>query len=240
MTCVIGAKGADGSTIVADTRVMREFEATNESKFHILWNRAAIAGAGTTAILDKFAERLSKSAIPTVPDFQKVVDAVEDIAFDLRERYEPRIDKDYAFQALVMGLEGFDKGDPYVRLVHSQGMSEDVKDFAIIGHGAAYASSFFKLLYDPMLTAAELGVLGYFSISLIVDLGLDQTVGVSPLGPEVVILRTNEEPAFLSPTDSKFSMARTSLGSLRFRYKLVKQIWENLPQAFENMPSDLF
>lgn len=235
MTCVIGAKGADGSTIVADTRVMREFEATNESKFHILWNRAAIAGAGTTAILDKFAERLSRSTIPKGPVFQQVVETVEDIAFELRERYEPRITSDYNFEAIVMGLEGFDKGDPYLRLVHDTGLSEDIKDFALIGHGAAYVATIFKLLYDPMLTARELGILGYFAIQSIVQLGLDQTVGVSPLGPEVVILSPNGEPQFLNPLESEFAKARESLRDIRFRYKLVTQIWGNVPQAYETI-----
>ena len=235
LTCVIGAKGADGSTIVADTRIMREYEATNESKFHILWDRVALAGAGTTALLDDFASAIKDSKIPIAPSFGKTVQLIEDTMYALQERYRPRLGSEYDLETIVMGLENFDKGDPYLRLVHGKGISEDIKDFAIIGHGAPYVATIFRLLYDPMLTAIELGVLGYFSIQSIVQLGLDQTVGVGPLGPETVVLATNGEPRFLNPLEKEFSKASESLRTLRFKLRLVDQVWTHVPQAYEAM-----
>jgi hypothetical protein len=61
-------------------------------------------------------------------------------------------------------LEGFDKGDPYLRLIHQNGISEHVKQFAI-GHGADYIALLYRMLYDDMLNVSELAVLGYFCIS---------------------------------------------------------------------------
>jgi 20S proteasome alpha/beta subunit len=240
LTCVIGAKCAEGCVIVSDTRVLREFEANNESKINKLWDKVVSAGEGNTAILDNFSAELAKSKLPSTPDFGKVVKTIEDIAHVLQARYRPRIGMDYEFQALVMGLKNFDKGDPYLRRVYGEGISEEVKDFAIIGHGAPYVTPFFKLLYDRMLSVNELAVLGYFVISTIVFLGLDQTVGFGQYGPEAVVLKPNEEPLFLNPLSKEFSTARDSLSSLKFRFKLIKSIWTEIPQAYENVDPSLY
>jgi 20S proteasome alpha/beta subunit len=63
LTCVIGAKCAEGCVIVADRRVLRSYEATEESKVRIIWDRSVIAGAGTATLLDKLANSLTKSKI---------------------------------------------------------------------------------------------------------------------------------------------------------------------------------
>lgn len=239
MTCVIGARGADGCAIVADTRITREFEATNESKFHILWDRVTLAGAGTTALLDKFAEGLGKSAIPSSPDLDDITVQVEDIVHGIWQRYVPRLGRDCGLEALIMGLEKFSKGDPFIRRVLGEGVTEHVNEFAIIGHGAPYVSMLFRALYDPMLTASELGVLGWFSVTALAQSGLDQTVGIGPIGAEAVILRANEQPRFLNPLEAEFKAARESLSGYRFRLKLVKSVWGTPPQAYENLPPGL-
>lgn len=241
LTCVIGAKCAEGCVIISDTRVMREFEATNESKIHVLWDRVVTSGAGNAAILDNFAADLEESKVPETPNFAEVVKTIEDIAFALHGRYRPRLGSDYDFQALVMGLEKFDSGDPFIRLVHGEGISEAIENYAIIGHGSPYVNPLFKLLYDNMLTVTELAVLGYFSISTIVHLGLDQTVGVGFLGPETIVLKPGEKPTFLNPFEKKdFSTCLESLSALKFRYSLAKKVWSKLPQAYENIDPNLF
>jgi 20S proteasome alpha/beta subunit len=239
LTCVIGAKGSDGSVIIADTRVLRnEYEANNESKISLLWqnppHRAALAGAGPTALLDKLAERVGEMTPSANPTFRQIEETVEDTVRDLRLRYLPRLgEEDAQFEVVFMGLKGFDKGDPELRLVETNACAEEIKNFAIIGHASQYASSIFRMHYDGMLTATELGVLGWFTIASIVMLGLDQTVGMSALGPQVVIQRTDEEPRFLNPLDDEFKAARESLGNLTFRTKLVTSIWQKIPQAYE-------
>lgn len=240
LTCIIGAKCADGCAIIADTRVLREFQSSNESKISVLWDKVTVAGEGSTAVLDNFVEELSRFALPDNPNFGKVARIIEDMAHTLQARYRPRIAEEFEFSALVMGLKSFNAGDPHVRLVYSEGISEEVKDFAIIGHGAPYAVPFFRLLYDNMLTVNELAVLGFFTIASVSFLGLDETVGFSQLGPEAVILRANRELSFLNTLGPEFSTARQSLSFLKFRYKLIKSIWATIPQAFENLEPSLF
>lgn len=238
LTCVIGAKCADGCAIVADTRMMREFESVNESKFHILWDKVAIAGAGTTTMIDNFADEMKESEIPTSSQSARnIVKKIEDIVYGLHQRYAERFGSEDSrlFDALVMGLENFNSGDPYLKLIHSEGVAEDVPKFAIIGHGAPYVAELFSLLYDPMLTVQEVAILGYFCIASIVFLGLDQTVGMSQLGPECVILKANSEPTFLNPLGTDFNNCKSSLNNLNFRLKLVPQIWQKIPMAYENM-----
>lgn len=238
LTCVIGAKGADGSAIIADTRVLRnEYEANNESKISLLWQnppyRAVLAGAGPTALLDKLAERMRETPPPVNPTFRQIEETIEDTVRDLQLRYLPRLGEDARFDVIFMGLKNIDKGDPELRLVESNGLSEEIKSYAIVGHASEYASTIFRMQYDGMLTATELAVLGWFTIAGIIFMGLDETVGMSALGPQAVVLRTDEEPQFLNPLDDDFKTARESLGSSMFRTKLVTSIWRKIPQAYE-------
>ena len=126
-----------------------------------------------------------------------------------------------------------------MHLIHGDGISMKIKNFDIIGHGAPYVKVLFKLLYLPMLKVNELAVLRYFCIATLVSLKLDQTVGINQSGPEVVVLKTNEEPKFLNPQDYDFDTARTSLQCMKFGYKLVKSIWNQVPEAFKNIDSNL-
>jgi hypothetical protein len=89
------------------------------------------------------------------------------------------------------------------------------------------------MFYDKRLNVNELAVLGYFCIKWLSLSGLDQSVGTGQTGPEVVVLKANEEPKFLDP--SHFTTANTSLQSLRFRYKLVRSIWNEVPKVFEGV-----
>lgn len=240
LTCVIGAKGADGSVVISDMRVTREDEVTHESKVHVLWDRAILVGAGSTPLLDKLADTLRASEVPATRDVTAIGKFAEDIADQMRRTYEARMGMAYDFEAILMGLEKFDKGDPYLKRILSSGLSEHINEYAVIGQGAPYAKTLFKLLYDEMLTAEELGVLGSFVVSLIVRLGLDLSVGFTEIGPDVVVLKPDEEPYWMSPMSAKeFSVARESLRTLRFRYRLVRSIWPHIPVAFEQAGSDL-
>jgi hypothetical protein len=37
-----------------------------------------------------------------------------------------------------MGLEGFEKGEANIMRVHGKGISQDIKTYAIVGHGSLY------------------------------------------------------------------------------------------------------
>ncbi|HET7147385.1 MAG TPA: hypothetical protein VFI73_02695 [Candidatus Nitrosopolaris sp.] len=60
LTCIIAANGIDGCVIISDTRVMRDFEASKESKIYNMWENLSlvIPDSGTAALLDKFKMRI--------------------------------------------------------------------------------------------------------------------------------------------------------------------------------------
>jgi hypothetical protein len=94
----------------------------------------------------------------------------------------------------------------------------------------------FKLCYNGRLNVNELAVLGYFCIATLISLELDDSVGTRQLGPEAVVLKANEEPKILNrdQIDPEFKTARASSKSLKFRNKLMKSIWNDVPQAFKS------
>lgn len=184
LTCVIAARGADGCVIVTDTRVMRDYEASNQSKFKILWDRVAIAGAGTGLLLDELQEGLSDLKLPSDANFRTIRKRVEDVLKRIRGRCSSRLKDDFNLQAMVMGLRDFDKGEPELYIIHSKGVSEKVETGVVFGHGDRPTAPTFRLLYNQMLTCEELAVLGWFAIANTVVLGIDQTVGMTQMGPE--------------------------------------------------------
>jgi hypothetical protein len=121
-------------------------------------------------------------------------------------------------------------------LIDPQGFSTPIKNFEIIGRGAPYVIALFKLLYNPRLKVNELAVLGYFCIATLISLELDDSVGARHLGPEAVVLKANEEPKILNHDhlDPDFKTARASTKSLKFRNKLRKSVWNQVPQAFRD------
>jgi 20S proteasome alpha/beta subunit len=240
MTCVIAAKGADGSAIIADTRVLRnEYEANNESKISLIPEsppyRVAIAGAGATALLDKLAQQVRETQYPSPLTFRRLEESIEDITRGIYLRYLPSLGDDAKFGVVFMALKDLDKGDPELRLIEAEKpAAEEIKDWAIIGHASQYASSIFKMMYDPNLTAKELAVLGWFTITSIVYMGLDQTIGMNIYGPEAIIQKTNEEPQFLQALDDDdFKTARESLANWEGPRKLVTSVWQRIPIAYE-------
>jgi 20S proteasome alpha/beta subunit len=238
LTCIIGARGADGCVIISDTRQMEDNEAMNVSKVYPLWgNKAAMACAGDGRLIDKLRELVSGKP----PTFPQPVKTVEDDVNELRKDYAERIvavNNKYALRTIFMGLQEFDK-KPYIRLIYDDGVSRNIERYCIIGHGANYVKILFNLLYDKMLTVNELAVLGYFCIETLVSSELDQTVGTSQMGPDVMILKDKEEPKSLDPRGPDFNTAKISLQSLQFKYKLVKSIWNEIPQAFENADKNM-
>ncbi len=183
-------------------------------------------------MLDKFAERLDRSRIHRLRDSEAIIEELEDILRGIEQRYRERLGRNYVLDAVVTGLDRFDRGEPYLRHVFDDGTSENVRAFEIIGHGREYASTLFKLLYRSDLTATELGVLGWFTISTVCALDLDQTVGVPETGPEVVILRNNEQVTWFNSARHDFRAAKDSLRGLGYKTKLLDSIWNRTPEAY--------
>jgi 20S proteasome alpha/beta subunit len=241
LTCIIGAKCAEGVVIAADTRILRETEASNEFKILPLWDRVAVAGAGTTALFDTLVKELEqKNTMPSAKSSLEAIKVVEDVIYELGKRYRPRLDsKDFDLDVLVAGLEGFDKGAPYLKAIDDRGLSEDVRRFSIIGHGRESAIPIFRMLYDQMLTLRELAILEAFVISLIVSLEIDQTVGFSGIGPQIIALRDDSTIEHLNFYDRDFNNVR-ELTEVVSEHPtaacyLVEPLWGKVPQAYETI-----
>jgi 20S proteasome alpha/beta subunit len=230
LTCIIGARGADGCIIISDTREISEYEVKDVSKIRLLWDgKAAMACAGDARLSDKLIESLS-TPIPVFPLHEAIEDSV------LRKRYTERLESatgKYGLGIIFMGPQGLNNDDPYIHLIYGDGISKNIKDFEIIGHGSKFIKVLFKLLYDDKLNVNELAVLGYFCIESLISIGLDQTVGTGQLGPDIMVFKKNDRPNLLSLQVSDFDTARNSLKSRDFRYKLVKSVWNQIPQAFQ-------
>jgi 20S proteasome alpha/beta subunit len=239
LTCIIGAKCAEGFAIAADTRVLTEYEATNENKIEKLWeDRIAVAGSGTTLLFHNLVDELSvKNNLPSAKSSLEAVKIVEDVMAYLQTRYRSRLDsKDFKLDALMLGLEGFDAGEPYLKVMDERGVSQSIQKYVIIGHGSESATPLFRLLYDPNLTLRELAILECFVISLVVTLDVDQSVGFSGAGPQVVGLRDDSKVEDFSPYDADFVHATnlTKIVSLHpvVGHYVARFIWKELPMAY--------
>jgi 20S proteasome alpha/beta subunit len=60
LTCVIGARGADGCVIISDTRETIGSEHIDVSKIRVIWgNKGAIACAGEASLIDNVVETIN-------------------------------------------------------------------------------------------------------------------------------------------------------------------------------------
>jgi hypothetical protein len=71
-------------------------------------------------------------------------------------------------------------------------------------------------------------------------LELDNSVGTRQLGPEAVVLNANDVKLLnRDHLDPDFKNARASSKSLKFRNRLMKSIWNQVPEAFKGGQQDL-
>ena len=150
MTCIIVAKSVDGYVVVSETRVMRGFEAINWSEIYNLWEKhpIVITGACTAALLDKFKTRIYNLNFGTTTHKPKAENLVKNVVTDIYMRYSDRLRDNYKFDAIIMGLKEFYKGEAYILRVHDNGITEDVKKYAIIGLGSPHVAALYSLLYE--------------------------------------------------------------------------------------------
>lgn len=234
VTCIIGAYCAEGVVIVSDTRVMREYEATSETKLHRFFDESVVIGAaGSTSVSDYLVEDLnSNKPSSDLSSFNDITKNIEDSICKIKSRYLARMGRNgFEIEVLIGGLDSVDKGEPILKRTYQNGISENVTKFAIIGHGAPYATTLFGLMFDQMLTIRETALLGSFVISAIISLGYDQSVGVDNLGPEVVVIKTDEKPEFMDTSTKDFERTKNVAKSLNFKNQLVLSIWGYVPQA---------
>ena len=195
MTCIIGAKCGDGVVIASDRRVMRGFEAMTEEKIHVVPDaNIIISASGLTGMTDKFIPSvLSELERSRVRNLVEVIMAVEDTMKDLNERYSQRLrgieEEKGGIDALVAGLEQLTSGDAKLYHILQNGFAEEVKTIYLSGHGTPHALPFVKLLYHPEILTNEMANLAWYTIVMVENLEIDQTVGGIP---DVVILKNGE------------------------------------------------
>jgi hypothetical protein len=119
LTCIIGAYCAEGIVIVSDTRVIREFEATPETKLYKFWDEAAVIGvAGSRSISDYLIDDLhnSKPSL-NITGFRDVSEGVEDSICNVRNKYFPRIGHDFDIDVIKANRSS----SVYILMVYQKG-----------------------------------------------------------------------------------------------------------------------
>ncbi len=235
MTCIIGALCKDGAVIISDKRVLRgEYNASNESKYHLIFDgNVVVAGAGNTATLDYFNEKLNELNSDAQTDLKKAIQNIEDSLIEIKQRYYARIGRDFEFEAIVGCLENIENGEPHLRVVYSSAVSEKIKTFQIIGHGTPFVTTIFRLMYNQNLSLIETAVLGYFSILAVISMGIDQTMGVDEKGPDVLIIKKDQKPEKINTETEEFKKAFDSATKLNFNKLLINGIWKTMPDCYK-------
>jgi len=173
MTIIVGIKCTDGVVIASDSQ--QEFgrgvavKRLNTGKIYIYNNQFAIAGAGTLAHIEKavgaikFALGAAKKRKGGVElSENECTDAIEKSVTAVYKEYnidrakflgEPR-EKNFFTPILICGglgtIDG--KSTPCLFIVHSEGIVENVFDYATAGSGAAYAELILKdLCFQNMM-----------------------------------------------------------------------------------------
>lgn len=198
VTCIIAQKSRNGAVMVADRRALRGYEAREQDKIEVLPSGMVVGISGAGFLADKLLAKLRK--LPKRRDFDSALPPIEDIVGTLYKRYRPRFGYSNweGVSALVMARDRFHSGNPRVAFVMQEGVSEEVNDFEIIGHGAPYATPFIKMLYSNDAGLEQMWRGAFYSISLIEGLELDESVGGLP---SVVVLPRGSQPHIMTDED---------------------------------------
>jgi hypothetical protein len=153
---------------------------------------AAVGFAGLTGLREDFlllvGNEVGARRSATLYELKLVV---EDIIFDLGQRYSGRLAPGEEFvEGILVGLERLRSGR--AQLYHLVGGYAEKVKFCAIGHGSPYAVSVAKFLFEPApggLSVEEAGRLATFVLSWVRE-DVDTTVGGDPK----VLLFRHEQP----------------------------------------------
>lgn len=206
-TCIIGLRCKDGILLAGDTRMTRGTKLSHQPKI-IQPHQIPIvyASSGTTALMDNFLNRVNfllyqvqnKSVkIDTLEEFKE---RLEDIVFEIYERYTERTP-----EHLLDVFVGYKTPDSLAGLyhIHSDGVSENVVDYDIIGSGEPYAMPFIQSIYYPDITLFDSTLIVCFVLSLIDELQLDYSVGGLPQIVWIIDVTGKKEPNIVQVPDDQ-------------------------------------
>jgi 20S proteasome alpha/beta subunit len=236
VTIIVGIKCKDGVVLGSDSQ--QEFgrgvavKRLNTGKIYKLNERFSIAGAGTTAHIEKAIDSINialndtkrrKGGMELCED--DCVNAIERAMIVTHKTYnieratflEDSREKNFFNPILICGcLERIDKSDnACLFIIHTEGVVEKITDYATAGSGAAYAELLLKNYYSPELTVNEAIPLVLHAISEVIDIdpncgGLIRVTTVKPDGG--IKMLTNEEINQLhQKTESLIDMVEKSI-----------------------------
>jgi 20S proteasome alpha/beta subunit len=176
LTIILGLKCKDGVIIASDSQ--QEFgrgvavKRLNAAKIYRIGERFAMAGAGTTAHIEKAIdsirialeeEKKQKGQIDLCEDecvsaIEKAITATYKVYNVQRSVFlEDSRERNFFQAILICGcLENVNgKNDTCLFIIHSEGIVEKIEDYATAGSGAAYAELLLKNYYSKDMSLKE-------------------------------------------------------------------------------------
>jgi 20S proteasome alpha/beta subunit len=179
MTAVLGIRCNDGVVLAADRKIIRGGETDYRTKIFEVGGML-LAFEGITDIYDDFLPSLD-SAIDRIRGFTNIYETKlfwEDIIGDLNKRYRERLGPEGSIGTLLAGLSRISAGNAVLYYVHPQGYAESV-NYRCSGHGADYAHSIARFLFNSTSSCQHNAFLAAFFISWVSE-DVDMTVGGEP------------------------------------------------------------
>lgn len=196
MTLILGVRCNDGVVLAADRKTIRGGETDYRDKVFDVGG-TLLAFEGLTGICDDFL-LLVRSEMDRIRGFTSIYEmklVLEDIIGDLSKRYCERLGPEGSIGTLLAGLSRISAGDAMLYYVHPQGYAESV-NYRCSGHGADYAHSIAKFLFNSTISCQNNAFLAAFVISWVSE-DVDMMVGGDP---QVAIVKDNTGVTYL-PND---------------------------------------
>jgi 20S proteasome alpha/beta subunit len=194
MALILGVRCSDGVVLAADRKTIRGGETDYRDKIFEVGS-TLLAFEGITDIYDDFLPSL-RSAMDRIRGFTNIYETKlfwEDIIGDLNKRYRERLGPKGSIGTLLAGLSRISAGNAVLYYVHPQGYAEPV-NYRCSGHGADYAHSIAKFLFNSTSSCQNNAFLAAFFISWVSG-DVDMMAGGEP---QVAIVKDDTGVDYLS------------------------------------------
>jgi 20S proteasome alpha/beta subunit len=194
MALILGVRCSDGVVLAADRKTISGGETDYRDKIFEVGG-TLLAFEGITDIYDDFLPSL-RSAMDRIRGFTNIYETKlfwEDIIGDLNKRYRERLGPEGSIGTLLAGLSSISAGNAVLYYVHPQGYAEPV-NYRCSGHGADYAHSIAKFLFNSTSSCQNNAFLAAFFISWVSG-DVDMMAGGEP---QVAILKDDTGVDYLS------------------------------------------
>jgi len=179
MAAVLGIRCNDGVVLAADRKTVRGGETDYRTKIFEVGGMLLVF-EGITDIYDDFLPSLD-SAMDRIRGFTNIYETklfLEDIVGDLNKRYRERLGPEGSIGTLLAGLSRISAGNAVLYYVRPQGYAEPV-NYRCSGHGADYAHSIARFLFNSTSSCQNNAFLAAFFISWVSE-DVDMTAEGEP------------------------------------------------------------